>query len=176
MASIFMRIDGNDTIKGAATVVDLNSKKGWFAVDSLSWGAMRGVSVDIGNANNQDSGMVALGEISISKTYDGATPYLLTYLFQPGADGKTIELVMTKPSRDGKGIIPYYVISLEEARMANFSISGSDGGQPSESFSLTYTKIEQIFFVEDEGGKLEKAASVKYDATTNQLTSAADLK
>lgn len=60
MASIFMRIDGLTSIKGAATIGDIGGKKGFFAVDNMSWGANRGVSVDVGNANNADKGWYRL--------------------------------------------------------------------------------------------------------------------
>ena len=44
-----MRIDGNYAIKGSSTVTDIGGIKGFFAIDSMSWSAMRNVSVDIGN-------------------------------------------------------------------------------------------------------------------------------
>ena len=56
MATIYMRIDGNDEISGAATIGEVGGKKGFFAIDSLSWGAVRGVTVDVGNANKLPKG------------------------------------------------------------------------------------------------------------------------
>jgi len=176
MASIFMRIDGNDQIKGAATVSEIGGKKGFFALSSFSWSAMRGVSVDIGNADNKDSGMVALGEINCSKEMDGASPYLNTFLYAPGEKGKKVEIVFTKPNRSGKGLVPYVIYTIENTRMASYSISGSEGGQPGESFSMTYTTISQTYFTEAEGGKIEKAAEVGFDTKTAQITSQAKLK
>ena len=49
MASIYMRIDGLDSIKGAATIGEIGGKKGFFAIDNVSWGAVRGVGVDVGS-------------------------------------------------------------------------------------------------------------------------------
>lgn len=176
MASIYMRIDGNDTIKGSATVAEIGGKKGFFAIDSLSWSAMRNVTVDIGNADNSDGGMVALGEIQCSKQLDGASPFLTTFLFSPGDTGKTVEVVFTKPNRGGKGLIPYLVIKIENARISNYSVSGSDGTQPSESYSMTYSTIAHTYYVESEGGKVDKAAEVAFDTQIAELTSQADLK
>ena len=176
MASIFMRIDGNDTIKGSATVTDIGGKKGFFALDSLSWSAMRNVTVDIGNSDNSDGGMVALGEIQCSKQLDGASPFLTTFLFSPGDTGKTVEIVFTKPNRAGKGLIPYLIFTIENARISNYSISGSDGTQPNESFAMTYSTIAQTYYVEAEGGKVEKSAEVAFDTKIAELTSQADLK
>ena len=176
MASIFMRIDGNDTIKGSATVADIGGKKGFFAIDSMSWSAMRNVSVDIGNSDNSDGGMVALGEIQCSKQLDGASPFLTTFLFSPGETGKKIEIVFTKPSRSGKGLVPYLIVTLENARISSYSIAGSDGSQPSENYSMTYATISQTYYVEAEGGKIEKAAEVAFNTQTAEITSQADLK
>jgi type VI secretion system secreted protein Hcp len=176
MASIYMRIDGNDTIKGSATVAEIGGKKGFFALDSLSWSAMRNVTVDIGNADNSDGGMVALGEVQCSKQLDGASPFLTTFLFSPGDTGKTVEIVFTKPNRGGKGLIPYLIISIENSRISNYSVSGSDGIQPSENFAMTYSTIAHTYYVESEGGKVDKAAEVAFDTQVAELTSQADLK
>ena len=36
MATLFMRIDKNDKIKGGATVEKIGGKEGWFALQSVS--------------------------------------------------------------------------------------------------------------------------------------------
>ena len=75
MATLFMRIDKNEKIKGGATVEKIGGKEGWFALQSVSWSGARGVNIEIGNAENRDSGIVHMGEISCSKSYDGASPF-----------------------------------------------------------------------------------------------------
>ncbi|USD66341.1 type VI secretion system tube protein Hcp [Vibrio sp. SCSIO 43136] len=173
MASIFMRIEGLDNIKGAATVGDIGGKKGFFAIDTMSWGANRGVSVDVGNANNADKGMVSLDAVSISRTSDGASPHLTTFLFAPGAEGQKVEILLTKPSRDGAGADPYLVLTLEKARISGYSIEGSNGQLPTEDFKLTYTTLTKVYYNEGDGGKIEKGHTVKFDCTTGQLESKA---
>ncbi|MFY2508617.1 type VI secretion system tube protein Hcp [Vibrio pectenicida] len=172
MASIFMRIDGT-TPKGAATVEKIGGKDGFFAIDTVTWNAVRGVGIDVGNANNSDQGMVALGEINVTRGCDGATPHLTTFLYAPGAEGKTIEIVMTKPNREGSGADPYLILTLNAARMSSYNMAGSDGSLPNESFSLTYTEISKAYYIEGEGGKIEKGPEVGFDATTAKVTSTA---
>jgi type VI secretion system secreted protein Hcp len=154
----------------------LAEKRAVFALQSVSWSGARGVNIEIGNAENRDSGIVHMGELSCSKSYDGASPFMSTFLFYPGTEGKTVFVTDTKPNREGDGIIPYLEFELTNARMSNYSIMTSDGGDPSESFSLVYTKVTITYYVEDDGGKVTKAATVAYDAPTAKLESKADLK
>ncbi|MEZ8825921.1 type VI secretion system tube protein Hcp [Vibrio amylolyticus] len=172
MASIFMRIDGTSP-KGAATVDKIGGKDGFFAIDSLSWSAVRGVGIDVGNANNADKGMVALGEVNINRVCDGASPFLTTFLYAPGGEGKTIEVIMTKPNREGSGADPYLIVTLSAARMSSYNMSATDGSLPSESFSLTYTQISKAYYIEGEGGKIDKGPEVGFDATQAKVTSTA---
>ncbi|EPJ50773.1 MAG: hypothetical protein OFPI_19270 [Osedax symbiont Rs2] len=173
MASMFMRIDGIDTIKGGATVSEIGGKKGVFAIDTMSWGGVRGVSIDVGNANNADKGMVALGEVSLSRGSDGASPHLTTMLFAPGAEGKKIEIIMTKPDRGGDKIQPHLIFTLEKCRISNYQVSCTDGNLPVETFSLIYTVISITYYNEGTDGSIEKGDTIKFDVTTAKLESKA---
>lgn len=173
MASMYMRIDGLDTVKGGATVESIGGKKGFFAIGHMSWGADRGVGIDVGNANNADKGMAALGELQIDRLSDGASPHLTTFLFSPGAEGKTIEIVLTKPNREGGGMDPFLVITLEHARMSHYNITCADGELPNEQFNLTYTTISKAYYQEAANGTIEKGDTVKFDVTKGKLESKA---
>ena len=175
MASIFMRIDGLTSIKGGATVDKIGGKEGFFAIENVSWNADRDVTIDLGNANNADKGMGGLGKVVVKRTSDGASPYLTTLLFSPGDDGKTIEIVMTKPSRAGDGMEPYMVITLEKARMAHYNIDCHDGQLPQEDLDLVYTTFSTVYYTEGVDGKIEKGDTVKFDTTTNTVVSKASL-
>ena len=118
--------------------------------------------------------MVALGEINITRGCDGATPYLTTFLYAPGPEGKVIEIVATKPNREGSGADPYLILTLQAARMSSYNMVGSDGSLPNESFSLTYTQISKAYYIEADGGKIEKGPEVGFDATTAKVTSTAN--
>ena len=47
MATLFMRIDKNEKIKGGATVEKIGGKEGWFALQSVSWSGARGVNIAV---------------------------------------------------------------------------------------------------------------------------------
>lgn len=175
MATDYMRIDGLDEIAGAATIGEIAGKKGFFVIDSMDWSAVRGVSVDVGNANSADKGIVALSDLNITREADGATPYLKTFLFAPGSEGRTVEIIMTKSARDGTGAVPYLILTLDKARIARYGLRSNGEDNLLEEFSLTYTAISAVYYTEDAGGKIQKGATVKYDATSASLVSKADL-
>jgi type VI secretion system secreted protein Hcp len=173
MASIFMKIVGLDEVKGAATVAGL-PVTGLFAINNISWGAARGVTMEVGNANNADKGMMAMNDITISRESDGASPHLTTMLFAPGSEGKTVDIYLTKPSRDGSGgADPFMVFTLENTRINNYNVNSSDGGLPSESFSLTYVTISLVYYWENLAGLVVTGDTVKYDVSTGKLESKA---
>ncbi|GLO63052.1 hypothetical protein MACH09_35600 [Vibrio sp. MACH09] len=171
MASIYMRIDGVD-VKGGATVEGLDGT-GWFALSSYSWGGVRNVAMDIGNGNNADSGMVAMSEVNIAKQVDGASEDLLSFLFNPGKEGKTVEIAFTKPEPTGQGAIVYFQIKLSNARLVSYNVSGSDGAQPYESAALSYVEISQKHNYELEGGEVKDGGIVTYNVPQAKLLSGA---
>jgi type VI secretion system secreted protein Hcp len=166
-----MRIDGVD-VKGGATVQGLEGS-GWFAINNYSWGAVRNVSMDIGNGNNADSGMVALSEVNVSKQIDGATEDLLSFLFSPGKEGKTVEVAFTKPEADGSGAKLYFQVKLSRARLVSYNVHGSDGSQPTETISLSYVEISQKHNYELEGGEIKDGGIVTYNLSQGKLLSGA---
>ncbi|ASI96978.1 type VI secretion system tube protein Hcp [Vibrio parahaemolyticus] len=174
MASIYMRVSGLQ-VEGAATIGQLETAEGkndgWFAINSYSWGGVRNVAMDIGNGTNADSGMVGVSEVSVTKEVDGASEDLLSYLFNPGKEGKTVEIAFTKPSNDGQGADVYFQVKLEKARLVSYNVSGTDGSQPYESLSLSYTSISQKHHYEKEGGELQSGGVVTYDLPTGKMTS-----
>ena len=62
---------------------------------------------------------------------------------------------------------------LTGCRISNYQTQSHAGGEPSESFSLTYTKIENIFHVEDGGGTISKGSTVTYDVSKAEMVSGA---
>ncbi|MGF1844782.1 MULTISPECIES: type VI secretion system tube protein Hcp [Vibrio] len=174
MASIYMRVEGLN-VTGGATIKDVKALEGkddgWFAISSYSWGGVRNVAMDIGNSNNADSGMVAMSEVNVSKQVDGASEDLLSYLFNPGKEGRTVEVAFTKPQNDGQGADVYFQVMLKNARLVSYNVSGSDGSQPYESLALSYIEISQKHNYEKEGGEMVSGGLVTYSLPLGKMTS-----
>jgi len=174
MASIFMRIDGLE-MEGAATIKEINGKKGFFAIEGANWSSARSIDMQVGNGNNADHGVTSMNPLSASRECDGASPYLCTFMFSPGNEGQLVEIVFTKPGRAGEGPVPYLIITLEKARVCHYNVMGSDGQTPREDFSLFYSTISLVYYYEKTGGGITKGDTVKFDVTTGTLESKAAL-
>lgn len=174
MASLYMRIEGQ-TPKGAATAEftggDSLAKDGWFTISSFQWGAVRSVGMNIGDGFNADSGMVGMQELVINKVLCGASENILSCLYIPGAEGKIFDLIATKPDRIGQGVQVYLQIKLEKARIVSYSVSGSDGSQPSETIAVAYNLIKIKHWHESASGELEPGGLVTFDLPTGKLLS-----
>ncbi|WP_310620645.1 type VI secretion system tube protein Hcp [Flexibacterium corallicola] len=166
MSSSYMRIDGIDDFKGMATVKDIGSKKGFFPIDSLSFGFSRSIYVAVGASGDAETGIPSLGDISISRVNDAASAILETMFFAPGKVGKTIELVTTKTKNDGKGLQPTMVITLEEARLSSYSYQGEF-----TSMTIAFTVVSIAHYFETEAGEVVKSDTVKFDLKTGELVS-----
>ena len=156
--------------KGDATALftggDNVGTKGFFCIRSLSWGASRSVSMDIGNGMNRDSGMVAMGEMTVTKELDGASENILSRMYVPGDEGDIVDIIVTKRDIGGKGSMVYLQFQLTNGRIVNYSLSAADGAIPFESFALAYSKVRFKHWNEAPGGKLAAGGDVTYDLPT----------
>ncbi len=179
MASHYMRIQGAKP-KGAATAtlsggVSL-AKDGWFAISRFQWGAVRSVSMQIGDGANADSGMAGLQEVIISKTLCGASEEILSCMFLPGPTGHTIDLIATKPGRDDKGLQVYLQLKLEKARIVSYSIDGAGDNQPKETLSIAYDIFRYQHWHETVGGQLEAGGKFAFSLATGAVMSGDKIK
>ena len=83
--------------------------------------------------NNSDQGMFALGEVNITRDLIWRYSTSTTFLYAPGSEGKTIEVVMTKPNREGSGADPYLIVTMKTARMSSYNMAQTDHFQTNHS-------------------------------------------
>ncbi|MET4696020.1 type VI secretion system tube protein Hcp [Endozoicomonas lisbonensis] len=142
-----------------------------FPIFTLSWGATRLVTMDIGNGRNRDHGMISMDEVTFSREMDRASEYLLSRMFVPGYKGDLVSILVTKPDREGKGNQTYLQIQLQQARIVEYCINITDGGKPVENLAATYNKIFIQHWHEDVGGELKEGGEVGYDLLTAKVIS-----
>ena len=146
-----------------------------FPIFSLSWGATRKVTMDIGNGMNRDQGMATMKEITFSREMDRASEYLLSRLYVPGSKGDLVNILVTDPDRQGKGAVVYLQIQLQGARLVDYCFNMTEGDKPIESLAAIYTKIIFQHWNEDIGGDLKPGCEVGFDLPTAVSTSHADV-
>ena len=166
MADIYMRIDGVSEFDGSASVKEMNKQKGWFAVSSLSYGFSRSIYIEVGSSGDAETGVPAIGDISITRPLDSASALLETMFFAPGKKGKTVEFISVKASSDGKSLIPVQVLNIEEARVSSYQCSGA-----TNSITIAGTVISITHYYETPSGEVKKSDTVKYDLRTGSLQS-----
>ncbi len=98
------------------------------------------------------------GAITVSKTYDAASPKLL----QACAQGKHFPKATLSVRKSGGGQQEYTSYELENVMVSSYSLGSSGGDRPMESLSLNFTKIE-MKAAPDEGAKAGSPAKAGYD-------------
>ncbi len=173
MANVYLRIDKLEEVKGSATLEDIGGKKGWMPVDHMNFGLSRDINIEVGAATSGEMGSFSFSNIEVSRDCDGASAYLQTLFFAPGADGKTIELIVTKSDREGKGMVPSLIITLTGARLSHYSLAASE--RPAENFSIAYVTVSIKHYLEEADGTIKQGDTVGFDLAKATLTSKANL-
>lgn len=154
---IYVNFDG---IPGDAT--EQNHKK-WIDVTSIQWGVGRAISTVAGRTQNREASQPSVSEVTISKSFDSASPKLFTAACT-GNEGKTVKIDLTTTSSGG---LVYCTYTLTNALISSYSVS-SDGDRPGESISISFTKMEFKFTPYDNQNKAGTPVTVSYDLATTK--------
>lgn len=166
---MYMKLEGSVIEGGGATIKGLDGD-GWFAISSYDFAQYREYVMDIGNANNGDSGGKGIAPCFISKPLCPASHVLNSFFYSPGATGKDVALCITKPARDGKGDVPHLISFLVGARLNSYTVTCSEGVQR-ETFGVTFNEIETEYFNENENGEITTVGKTGFDVASGEMTS-----
>jgi type VI secretion system secreted protein Hcp len=155
--AIYLKYDGID---GEATH---DSHKKWIDVHSLSFGIGRAISTPSGSAANREASEPSVSEVVITKLMDSASPKLMVES-ATGAAGKTVKIDLVSTGSPGNTYVTY---TLTNALISSYSVS-SGGDRPSESLSISFTKIEYKFTPYDDKNKAGTPVTVSYDLATTK--------
>ncbi len=158
-------LDLGDTIKGDSQLEGFKDK---IEVMSYSHAVAMQVTNDVSN-KERTSGRPHIGEFTLTKFLDGATPTLNEYC----CGGKNIPTATITVGRnsgvdDGK-IMALIVYTLSNVVISNISISGGTGGKPVETISLNFTKIKWELTSQKDDGSKEGTAASTWDLATNKI-------
>lgn len=153
--AIYLEIEG---IKGDVTSQGFEDQ---IELDSIAFGVHREVSMEAGNIRNRETGLPYIQSISCSKMLDSSTPMLLQNALTGAASSNAVIRVVR--SGDGGGVVKVGEITLSEAMFSDYGFTGAAGGKPSESLSISFSKIEMDFSGADSTGKNGSNIKVGYD-------------
>lgn len=152
------------TIEGEATAKGVEK---YIEVESFSFGIDNAASFDRGGG--LASGKASCSPMNFSKVFDKATPMI----YKACANGEHIAKAELQCRKNTGGADETYLkITLSDVLVSNSSSSGvgHGGAIPSDSFSLSYNKIEMEYLEQDAKGKLGKPSKMSFDIKTGVRT------
>jgi type VI secretion system Hcp family effector len=117
--------------------------KDWINLLSVSQAITRPMSSGV-SGSTRHRASANFGDIICVKEVDASTPKIAEAI----ADGKhfpKVEIHLTTSSGGDKRL-PYLTWDLKNVRVTSYSVAGAtDGGVPTESMSLNYEEIKQVY-------------------------------
>jgi len=150
--SIYFKIEG---IEGKVTA---KGHEQWIDIDSLQWGVGRAISSAVGTSADREASKPSISEVSLTKLMDASSPMIFTESCVGKA--KKMEIHLCTVGTDQ--IETYMEYVLEDCMVSGYSVS-SGGDRPSESLSLSFTKMEMKFIPYNDAGKPESPIPAGYD-------------
>jgi type VI secretion system Hcp family effector len=136
---IYMKItqNGLPIINGDVTA---KGHEKWIALTAVQLGSQRPAGTSDGASGQKEAGKSVLREIVFTKMQDSASRPLIMATMTPPKGDTTVQIDFVKP--DQKGESTYLTITLQEVIITGYYMGSSfDGRQPSEQFTLNFTKI-----------------------------------
>ena len=150
-------MDFGGIVKGDSAVTEHD---GWITVDSVQLGVGRAISTS-GGGKDRDTSTPSFSELTVSKSTDISS----TELFAQAAYGKKIcdkaVVHFVQTGGEGGGQV-YMELELYEPIISSYSV-GSGGERPSESISVSFTKIVVKYTQFEQGGTQTQADPKGYD-------------
>jgi len=150
--SIYMKIDG---VKGKVTA---KGHEDWIDVSSVQWGVGRAISSAVGTSADREASKPSISEVSVTKLMDESSPHIFTEACI--GKSKPVQIHLCTVGTDQ--INTYMEYELEDCMVSGYSVS-SGGDRPSESVSLSFTKLTMKFIPYDKSGKAESPIPAGYD-------------
>ncbi len=133
----------------------------WVDLDSANFAASRHVSMEPGSIANRSRTSPSLTEISISRKSDASSEGLMRSSLTTTA-GEECKIDFVLPV-DKNAVEPFQKMILTDAIISSYSQSVSKDGDPYESITISYSKIDVEFTSRDKTGGGASPAHVIYD-------------
>ena len=155
----YLKIAG---IPGESTAV---GHAGEIEIESFSWGASNSGSTSTGGGGG--AGKVSFQDFSFMKSLDKASPLLMSHV-ATGKHVPTVALVAVRAT--GKQQQDYMKITLTDVLISSYQNGGSSGGAATDSFALTFSRIEFEYRPQRADGSLDAPVKASFDVKRNEAT------
>jgi type VI secretion system secreted protein Hcp len=157
---ILLKLDGVD---GDSNITGYEK---WIACTSVSWNVERTFS-ESAKSGTQDVnlGTAEIPPISINKTFDAASVYLMQSGVGGGALGTEAKIHFLATGGDKANL--YLEFKLFNPIVASWSISGDEDERPTEEVSLWYWKIWMQYYTTKDGKSYTSAGARGWDRIKN---------
>ena len=155
--AIYVKYEGVD---GEATH---ETHKKWLDVSSIQWGVGRAISTPAGSTANREASEPSVSEVTITKLMDSSSPKMFVEACTGNA-GKKVDIHLVSTGSPGNTYVEY---KLTNGLVSAYSMS-SGGDRPSESISISFTKLEYKFIPYDDKNKAGTPIAVSYDLSTTK--------
>ena len=152
------------TIKGDATSDSHKGADGWWAAGSCSFGVSRAISTPTGATADRVPSQASVSDITLTKAQNTSTPDF----FAEASAGKGVDCVIDYVQDGGQYEETYLTLKLTNSMISHWS-SGSGGERPTESLSVSGTKIEVVSKTYDAEGTMIDSKSKTYNISTAKL-------
>ncbi|WP_207480959.1 Hcp family type VI secretion system effector [Arenibaculum pallidiluteum] len=156
--AIYVKFDG---IQGDATQ---QNHKNWVDVSSMQFGVGRAISTPTGRAANREASEPSVSEITMTREMDKSSPLFFKEAVS-GKSGKTVQIDLVTTGDPGDTYMTY---TLTDALVSSYSVSANGSGQPQESISLNFSKIELKYTPHDANHKPQAPVVSSYDLATTK--------
>jgi type VI secretion system secreted protein Hcp len=147
-------------IKGNVTAAGYEN---WIELSSMQFGVGRGISMEVGRMANREASRPSMSEITLTKLMDNASGGLFKASLT-GVEGVTVKIHFVQTG--AQKVEKFAAYELSDVLISSYSSSGSSGGAPVESLSLSYSKIVADLQGADKTNKNGQNMKVGYDLTT----------
>lgn len=153
----FLKIEGVDGESAS------EKHKGEIEILSYSWGVSQqgGGGSASGGAG---AGKATFQDFTFVKNMDRSSPLL----FVKAATGEHIKEVVLTGEVAGKRGQKFMEIKMSDVLISSYKQAGSDGGVPTDSFSLNFAKIEFKYYPADKSGALGGPVTGGWDLKENR--------
>jgi type VI secretion system secreted protein Hcp len=150
-------------INGGATEAN---HKNWIRLESLQFGVSRNVSMRAGDLSDREKSQPSISEFHCTKHMDASSSDLFAWSVSSyNAKDCVVHVVSTGRSSD-----PFVQYTLTNAVISGYSVSSHGEAAPAESFTLSYTKIEQTYNKTGPNQQSSGPARVIFDIAALQKT------